>query len=467
MRIILFCSFLLIGFGINAQGDSAAVLNFKEYLGYVKKYHPIAKQAELALETGQANLLKSRGGFDPKIEVDYNTKQFKGTEYYDKLNATFKIPTWYGIDLKAAFEQNEGIYLNPEATVPDEGLYSAGVTMSLGQGLWINERMATLKKAKYFREQTKADRDILVNQVLFDAAQAYFDWLQSYNESKIFESFLVNAEVRLNGVKKSAFVGQVAAIDTVEATITLQDRALNLEQAKVRFMQKSLELSNFLWLSNNVPIELQDNVIPDTNVADDINSTLEIEGIPLDSFTIENHPKLKSLNFKLESLRVDKNLKANKLLPKIEVEYNFLTETPELINSLQTDYYKGGISLKLPLFLRKERGDLKLAKVKLQDTRFEIDNAEIQIKNKIIALYREMDSFVTQNVLIDKIVDNYETLLAAEERKFGFGESSLFLINSRENKLIESKLKQNLVQNKFFTTKAKLFNSLAVNPQNL
>ncbi len=467
MNNFLFYSCLFLVFCSNAQDFDTSILNFKEYLGYVKKYHPIAKQAELALDAGQANLLKSRGGFDPKVELDYNTKQFQGTEYYDKLNAVFKIPTWYGINLKGTFEQNEGVYLNPEATVPDDGLYSAGVSMSLGQGMWINERMATLKKAKYFREQSKADRDILLNQVLFDASLAYFDWLQAYNDSKIFESFLNNAHVRLQGVIKSVNVGQISAIDTVEAKITLQDRTLNLEQAKVRLMQKSLSLSNFLWLANNLPIELQDNVIPDVNVEDDINSTLEIEGVPLDSFTIQNHPKLKSLTYKLDGLRVDKNFKANKLLPKIELEYNFLTETPQFINSFQNDFYKGGISFQLPLFLRKERGDLKLAQLKLLDAKFEIDNAQIQIKNKVIALYRELESFETQNVLIAEMVENYKTLLAAEERKFSFGESSLFLINSRENKLIESKLKQNLVQNKFFNTKAKLFNSLAVNPQNL
>lgn len=467
MKKFIFLILLSVCFSLSAQDIDSSVLNFKEYLGYVKKYHPIAKQAQLTLDNGQANLLKSRGGFDPKIEVDYGTKQFKGTEYYDKLNATFKIPTWYGINLKGAFEQNEGEYLNPEATVSDDGLYSAGISMSVGQGLWINDRMATLKKAKYFREQSKVDRDILVNQVLFDASLAYFDWLQAYNESKIFENFLSNAKVRFEGVKKSAFVGQVAAIDTVEAKIVVQDRALSLEQAKVRLMKKSLEVSAFLWLNNNTPVELQPNIVPDYNVKNDIDSTLEISGIPLDSFTIENHPKLKSLDLKLNGLRVDKNLKANKLLPKIELEYNFLTETPELVNSLQTDYYKGGISFQLPIFLRKERGDLKLAKIKLQDAKYEIDNAEIQIKNKVVALYRELDSFENQNVLIDDMVGNYETLLAAEERKFSFGESSLFLINSRENKLIESKLKQVLVQNKFFTTKAKLFNSLAVNPQNL
>jgi outer membrane protein TolC len=121
----------------------------------------------------------------------------------------------------------------------------------------------------------------------------------------------------------------------------------------------------------------------------------------------------------------------------------------------------------MPLFLRKERGDLKLAKIKLRDAEFELDNAEIQIRNKIVALYRELESFETQNILIDEIVDNYSTLLAAEERKFSFGESSLFLINSRESKLIDAELKQNEVQNKFFTVKAKLFNSLAVNPENL
>ncbi|QWX83257.1 TolC family protein [Cellulophaga sp. HaHaR_3_176] len=467
MRNFIFLGLLCISFSLPAQQIDSSVLKFKEYLGYVKKYHPIAKQAELTLDEGQAYLLKSRGSFDPKIEVDYGTKQFKGTEYYEKLNATFKIPTWYGINLKGVFEQNEGTYLNPEYTVPDDGLYSAGISMSVGQGLWINDRMATLKKAKYFREQTKVDRDIEVNQVLFDAALAYFNWLQAYSESKIFEGFLENAKIRFQGIKKSASVGQIAAIDTVEAKIVVQDRALNLEQARVKLMQKSLEVSGYLWLNNNLPVELQPNVVPDDEVQNDIDSTLEISGIPLDSFTIDNHPKLKSLDFKLNGLRVDKNLKANKLLPKIELEYNFLTETPELINSLRTDYYKGGISFQLPIFLRKERGDLKLAKIKMQDAKFEIDNAEIQIKNKIIALYRELDSFEKQNVLIDDMVFNYETLLSAEERKFSFGESSLFLINSRENKLIESKLKQVLVQNKFFTTKAKLFNSLAVNPQNL
>ncbi|WP_027076893.1 TolC family protein [Maribacter antarcticus] len=467
MRNLVLILFFLMVITPRLQAQDSIVLQFNEYLGYVKKYHPIAKQAELAIGMGQANLMKSRGGFDPKIEVDYARKEFKGTEYYDELNATFKIPTWYGIDLKGNFEQNEGSFLNPAETVPTQGLYSAGVAVSLGRGSWINERMATLKQAKFFREQTIADRDLLVNQILFDASLTYFDWLQAYRDSKVFINFLNNAQIRFEGIKKSAQAGEIAAIDTVEAKIAVQSRALELEQARVRFRNKSLELSNFLWLNDNIPLELQSNVIPEEDIAADIDSTLEILGKPLDSFTVQNHPKLKSLGFKIDGLEVDKRLKINKLLPTIDIDYNFLTETPEFSNSFVTDQYKGGLTLQMPLFLRKERGDLRLAKIKLLDAEFEFDNAQIEIRNKVFAIYNELVSFQTQNVLIQDIVTNTRALLSAEERKFSFGESSLFLINTRESKLIDAVLKQNLVQNKYYSAKAKLFNSLAVNPENL
>ncbi|WP_420320582.1 TolC family protein [Flagellimonas sp.] len=173
---------------IHGQQDSL-VLNFKEYLGYVKKYHPIAKQAQLTIAIGQANLMKARGGFDPKIEVDYDRKEFKGTEYWDRLNTTFKIPTWFGIELKGNFEQNQGDFINPEQILPSEGLYSAGISMSLGQGFWINERIATLRRARFFREQSKADQDILVNKVLYQASLAYFDWLKAYQDKKSMRIF--------------------------------------------------------------------------------------------------------------------------------------------------------------------------------------------------------------------------------------------------------------------------------------
>ena len=186
MKALLLNIFLLSSVILNAQDtfpvfseDSTSVIGLSEYLGYVKAFHPIVKQANLIISESEAKLMKSRGAFDPKLEVDYDRKKFKNTEYYDKLNAAFKIPTWYGIELKGNFEENTGAFLNPESSVPADGLYSVGVSVSVAKGLLTNRRMAMLRQSKMFVNQAKADRQLLVNNILFEATVSYFNWLKT------------------------------------------------------------------------------------------------------------------------------------------------------------------------------------------------------------------------------------------------------------------------------------------------
>lgn len=443
----------LIGFG-----QEIDVLPFSEYLGYVKKYHPIVKQANLVISESEAQLLKARGAFDPKLEVDYDSKKFKNTAYFNKLNTTFKIPTWYGVALKGNFEQNSGAFLNPEAKVPIEGLYNVGISVSLARGLLINERMATLNQAKLFEKQAKAENQLVVNDILFLASKSYFDWLKTYQEKKVYEKFLDNAKIRFKGLKRSYQLGEKPAIDTIEARIVLNNRELNLEKAKLNYIKASLELSNFLWI-NDVPIEVQTNIIPDTKIKNYIDDALQINSIVLD---LVNHPKLLSLDFKYKGLEVERRLKQNNLLPKIDLQYNFLNETPKMINSFNTENYKAGLAISFPLFLRKERAELKLNDYKLQSVDFEKQATSIALKNKINSVLQEINSYQNQIVIADNMVSDYAILLKGEERKFEIGESSLFLINSRESKLIENNLKVIELENLLLKSKGKFFNTLGI-----
>lgn len=459
---LTFCVSILSFFNtITAQDLDPSVLNFREYIGYVKKFHPIVKQANLVINEGEAKLMKARGMFDPKLALDTEKKVFKNTEYFNTLNATFKIPTWYGVEIKVNFEQNDGVFLNPEATVPSDGLYSAGISISLAQGLLINERMAAVKQAKLFRKQVKAERDIVISSILSNAAKSYFAWLKSYNEVKVYEGFLKNAQFRFNSVKRSVINGDKAAIDSTEARITMNTRKLELIKSKVSFTQATLKLSNFLWLDGNIPLELQADVVPQTNIDTDIDQTLGTSVLNNNLENLESHPKLLSLDYKYQILKVDKNLKFNKLLPTIDFQYNFLTETPELLNTYSTTAYKSGLTVRFPLFLRKERGDLQFAKIKLQNTQYQIDATRLSIQNKISGIESELASFTSQNSITRIIVEDYEKMLVAEERKFSLGESSLFLVNSRESKLIEAQLKAVSLENKYYNTKVKLFEVLS------
>ena len=462
MKKYILLLFLLSITSLYSQDKVASVMTLSEYLGYVKNYHPIVKQANLVINKSEAKLLKARGAFDPKIEVDFNKKQFKSKEYFNKLNAAFKIPTYYGLEFKANFENNDGFFLNPEANTPNDGLYSAGVSASLLKGFLINKRMASIKQAKFFLNQAKEDQQILVNKILYNASLSYFTWLKRYNENRVYAEFLTNAKTRFKATKRAFIEGEKPAIDTTEARITLNTRKLNFEKSRIKLVKSSLELSTFLWLNDNTPVELQDNIIPDINTFNTIDVTFNIALFNNANFDVDNHSKIKSLAYKIKSLNIDKKLKLNNLLPKLDVQYNFLTQNRNQINSLKIENYKASINFKLPLFLRKERGDFKLAKIKLQDKKFENEVAKVTLKNKVSGIQQELTSYIKQDNLTRTIVKDYKTLLKAEDRKFFLGESSLFLVNYREIKLIEAKLKAIDLENNFFKTKAKLFKAAVI-----
>jgi outer membrane protein TolC len=434
---------LLLGSLAWGQNQNLKELNYNEFLGYVKKYHPLVKSAQLEINKAQANLMMARGGFDPKIEADFDQKQFKGKDYYSVFNSSFKIPTWYGIEVKASFDNSEGIFVNPENALPNQGLTSLGITIPVGQGLLINQRMADLRKAKIQMRLSQAERKLQAIEVLYNASLAYF-----------------NATLRYKGVLSLIKNGDKPAIDSVEAGIVVKTRKWNLEDSKLKLAKSKLDLSNYLWLDNNVPLELQDDIVPENKLEETISATLKINELITDTVSIENHPKINSLENKLAILEVERKLKANSLLPKMDVGYHYLSE-PNYWNDTNFNNYKIGVNFKFPLFLRKERGSLQLAKFKIQDTKFSLDLERVQLKNKINAQQTEIKSIEKQLQLLSGLVAGNSQMLQSEERLFAMGESSIFLLNSRENNLVSIQLTQLGLENRFLNSNAELFKIMA------
>lgn len=455
----LFLVFLCI-LSASAQEIVPKEFGYNEFLGYVKKYHPLVKTSNLKIDEAQANLMMARGGFDPKIEVDFSEKQFKDKEYYSILNSSFKIPTWYGIEIKAGFDNSEGVYLNPQNTLPNQGLTSLGITVPLGQGLLINQRMADVRKAKMQIQLNESERKLQAIAVLYDASVAYFNWKKSFDEVALYEQYNKNAEIRFKGIKDLIQQGDKPAIDSIEAGIIVKNRTLNLIDAQLKLAKAKLELSNFIWLENNIPLELSDELIPEKQLEFTIQETLKTNDLLNADFSITNHPKINALQSKIDILTVDKNLKANMLLPKIDVGYSYLSE-PSYFDQYEFENYKIGLDFYFPLFLRKERGSLKLAKYKIQETEFALSLEKVQLTNKINAQKMEIESLSKQKDLIKSLAQDNLLMLNSEERLFSFGESSLFLINTRENNLVSAQLSKIALENRFYISNSELFKIMA------
>ena len=253
--------------------------------------------------------------------------------------------------------------------------------------------------------------------------------------------------------------GDKPAIDSIESAISFKSRVLSLENALLKLQKAKYELSNYLWIENNIPIELQEGIIPEKKLIKTISETLKTNNILTDNFSIEQHPKLQVLQNKINILNIDRKLKTNMLLPKIDLQYNYLLQ-PEYWSSYYANNYKMGVNVTFPLFLRKERGSLQITKFKIQDTQYALNIEKTQISNKIKATTAEIESLKKQNQHIEGIVSYSQKMLDSEEKMFDYGESSIFMILSRENNLISYSLSKIDLENKYFVANVEYFKTI-------
>lgn len=455
---------LLSSTGIAAQvqpPDSVQVLTMHELYRRVLAYHPLAAQAALLAEQAEQELRMARGGFDPVLSSKYGEKEFSGKDYYSYWNSSLRVPLWFGPELVAGYERNKGQYLNPENTTPEDGLSYAGISIPLGQGLFTDERRATVRQAQLLPRMAEAERLKLVNKLLLEVAKDYWDWLYYYNEVQVYREALELAAVRAKAVNERARQGDLAAIDTVEARTEALNRQVLLSQALQQYNNSKLRVEMHLWGEGNQPMALPSTAIPSPAGTElDPLSLEELQELLAQAKT--NHPDLIKLDLKEQQLEVERRFAADKLKPKINVEYNLL-QTDFYMNEeafrmpYMRNNYKLGISFSQPLFLRQERGKLQLTKIKQQDVALLQSHAVRDIENDVQAVYNEWLALEEQIALQERMVTNARVLQEGEVVKFQSGESSLFLINSREQKLLEAQIKLYNLRSKYAKTKAQLY----------
>ncbi len=440
MKIFIFLS-LLFWVNFSFGQDSLSVFNYEEYISLVKEHHPIAFQSTIAFQKGEANLLRAKGGFDPKLAGNIRQKYFEGKKYYSHLNAGLKVPTWFGITVQGGYGDNEGVFLNPEARVPTDGLWYAGVTLNLGNGLFMDKRRADLKQAKVYLNSTEIERKLMLNQLLFDASIAYWDWYKAVEKVKVYQRGKETALFRLQSVIQSAELGDKAFVDTLKAKIQLQNRLLDLEQAKLDALNKKAYLESFLWLEGYVPLVIDSTLVPHhENLFQEV-SRLKFEDA-LDSL-VENHPELNYYRNGIDIAKIEYRLKKEGLKPTLQLKYDLLsTPTPDnLLGDFRIDNYYWSAGISYPIFTRKERGNLKLASLKIQEKESQTVNLKAKLNYKLISAYNSIESFDVQVKQFEKALENYEMLFNAEYSLFNVGESSLFLVNFREQEWIKAQVK--------------------------
>ncbi|HVG14896.1 MAG TPA: TolC family protein [Chitinophagaceae bacterium] len=414
-------------------------LTVEEFFGLVKKYHPVVKQAALGVEIAKAEVTSARGGFDPQFQNTTSRKEFDGLLYYDHQINEVKVPTWYGVDVIAGVESLSGERTSNPDTKGNTSYF--GFSVPVAKGLLMDGRRAALQSAKIFQQLSVQEQRTVVNDLLFDAAKAYWVWWQQYHVQLLFNEAIKNAEQRYRLVKTAFAIGERPAIDTVEALAQLQSFQMRASELQLELANAQLDVSMFLWQTNGQAYLLPQAITPQQQTPD-IPGMIELQKLIQE---MQLHPELQQYRFKLDALEVQRRLKFQSLLPAVYLKYNQLNKSHDLRKSFSTPWlqnnFRYGMSVSLPLRFSEGRGEYRKAKLKIEQTELERLNKQVLLQTKLQQYYNEWNALGAQIALQKRALQSYITLQKGEEIKFTNGESSLFLVNARELKTLEAQQK--------------------------
>lgn len=460
MRSVLLLFLLLSAAGVSAQ-DSLQIMRLRDYYELVLAHHPVVKQAANFSEMARAEIRTARGGFDPLLKSDYEEKKFDQKNYWTRWESKLIVPVWTGADLKIAYDDNNGKLLDNQYAVPQGGLSYVGISVPLGQGLLIDERRATLRQAQQLSRMAEADRVKTINKLLLSAAKTYWEWTFTRERLQFHQEALRLATVRFEAIRARVLFGDLPAIDSLEAFIEVQNRRNVLTQSDLESRNARLIASNFLWNSSGEPVELSPAIFPVFDAADLDTISSEQQNLLLELARV-NHPELLKLDAKRSQLEIERRWAAEKLRPKLNFDYNFLEGgvTPWESRPAEWQFnnnYKMGFMFSLPLFLREERGKLGLVKLKIEQLGFDQRQLMREILTEVNTSWNQLNLLGDQIRIQEEQVKNAALMLEGELFRFNNGESSIFLVNTRENALINSRIKLAELKSKYAGSKAYLF----------
>jgi len=423
---------------ILCQGQAALAqlnLDFSSYLETVLLNNQDIKKAANFNAIGQYQLQAAKGGFDPQFNSQLEQK-YVFQNYYTFQNHELKQSIFAAHGLKMGYMLGQGPYVNPEDATSSNGLFYMGLQTNLLQGLLIDKNRADLLKARQYKLFYDAEQKIIQNEVLFQSTIAYADMLLQRSLLNVYRRFEANAKARYDAMVQLVQIGERPTIDSVESYIQLKSRNIDLSATQLEFNKQLFDVMSKMQMPQLFAYKVE--------VSNQLDSLYQSSVKYMSALTqaTASHPIIQQAQAKQGVLGVDLKLKKELIKPVLEVNYQFI-QSKGLQNPIWFDLnqYKLSARLSFPLYFRKSVNEYQLSKYWLQNNQLDINTKQIQLSAK--AAYIQSNSIALLGQISDaqNLKQLNDQLFEAEQIKFEHGESSLFLLNTREIRALEAEIK--------------------------
>lgn len=380
---------------------------------------PALQAAEAKIAAAEAKLLSTSGAFDPTLSG--KSSIYSGSDPRSLSVLTVGGETPIGARWSVGIRHSDG-YVKPyetELETGEQGEWIARGELPLDQ-LGLPDSRAQRRVAGLNTEIAEQLRDDKRLELRYKAAAAYWKWASAGAKLEVEQAQLDLAEGRMRALEQQVALGSAPRMDLIDA-----QRARLERQARVVAAQADLEVAaQVLSLYYQQPVTAAQ--LPPLSVP--------ASAAPLEVLLerAQQRPDLIALDRSLAAAQVTLRREQLDLLPDATLIGQVADDA-----ALDKTEWLIGAELKLPLLMRKDRGSLAAAQAEVERLSAERRWLLAQIDADIAAARTAAEAARSQAAIIAETAAQAEEVLGMEQLRYEVGDSDLFKLILREDKLAE------------------------------
>lgn len=416
---------------------AAAPLELDAVLASVEQHAPKLAAMEAKVDEAEAKALSARGAFDPVLQsklLDVPTGPYPRLQ----SDTALIVATPFGPTVTAGYRIGTG-------TFPD--YYGAYETLDLGEvrvevatpllaDLGMTAERAKRLVADAATTGAEAARDDTRQRLLGKAAATYWKWVAAGEKLALSAELLALAEARQTGLVRQVEEGALPALEALDNERVVWSRRAELAAAEQDLTQAAVALSLYYRDADQLPVVPSADDLP--GPAPSPVALSRPEGVLVER-AWQVRPELTVLDALRTAAQVERQRAVSTLLPQLDGTVAWSEDQGDATDKLAKPEVAVGLALKVPLALRKGRGELARSTAALDrldaERRLLRDSiaAEVQEVHRTRALVQQRWE---QSVAA---VDRAETVAELERRAFQLGASDIFKVTKREETLAKEK----------------------------
>ncbi|NBO18813.1 MAG: TolC family protein [Proteobacteria bacterium] len=423
---------------------AAAALTLEKLLDSSARHYPKVQKSLAGIEVGQGKVQAARGAFDWELnqKAISRVSGFYSGDYAES-QITRRLAD-SAVRVHGGYRVSDGGFpvYEDELVTLDSGEFNAGITLSLWRNRIVDEERFQLRDSELELEQRRVELLLTQLGVQYDAMQAYFSWVAAGKALKVSEGLLQLAQQRQKGFKARVARGDMADIYLTENQQYIAKRSADVNEARRQLENRATKLSLFWRDEDGNPVLPRAEDLPaDFPVfkALAINLGEEIER----ARTLR--PELIRLNLGMQRERNKMQLGENKLMPKVDLKVEGARDIGDATAAQRSRVGtegKIGLSISIPLQRNTGEGLVKQSQNTLRQLEHDSRLLNDQIATEIQIAANNYHVASENLKLAGKEISATLAMEQAERERFEGGAVDYFVLNMREERAGDARMKQ-------------------------